>query len=141
MPGPPRTLSQAVRFREDDRDRSRQSQMAIMVVEAQTKIAGSGEVAIDIKFPVVFAEKPHLSFGHELGPNQSPEATNFPVCSVTVLRWTTRELTDQRTFYVGATIGVVALGRENMRSVVHTTFRALAFRDPTMGPVALNEPI
>lgn len=141
MPGTPRTLDQAIRFRADEQDRNRQSRMVRVVVECAIKVAGSGEVSTPVVFPVVFAEKPVPSFGHELDVNQSPEATNFPVCSVTVLSWKTRDMSEQRTFYTGAQLGIVTLGRERMRSIVHVTFRGLAFRDPTVGVVGLNETI
>lgn len=137
----PRTLAQAVRFRENDRSRVEQSKMRVVVVEAELDVHGSGEVSVDVKFPVVFAEKPHLAFGHELAANQSPEAGNYPVCSATVLRWATTDLPEQRTFWTGATVGVVCLGRPAMRSIVHVAFRALAFRDPVIGLGDLTEPI
>jgi hypothetical protein len=101
-------------------------------VEVRLRLKGSGEVNAEVTFPVVFSERPFMTFGHELELNHSPEATNFPVCSATVLRWITKERSGDRVYYVGCDVGVVALGKASMESYALLLFKGKAFRGPTI---------
>lgn len=115
--------------------------MARTQVEARVKVRGSGETRTAIEFPVLYAEKPIFTFGGELGGNHSPEAGNYPVISVMVLEWDVVERSDQRTYYRGCEVGIVALGRTLQRVTAHLLFEGLAFRDPTIGSTGLQDPI
>jgi len=115
--------------------------MARVQVESRVDISGSGEVSVEIDFPVVYSAKPIFTFGGELDDNQTAEETNYPVISVMVVRWKTVERPEDRTFYVGATVAIVALGKENQRAIAHCLFEGLAFRDPTIGSGSLDGPI
>lgn len=124
-----------------ERATSSNSDMARTQVEARVKVRGSGETRRAIEFPVVYARKPIMTFGGELNGNHSPEAGNYPVISVMVLEWTTVERGDQRTYYTGCEVGIVALGRPAQRVTAHILFEGLAFRDPTIGGTGLQDPI
>lgn len=120
---------------------SANSDMARTQVEARVKVRGSGETRTAIEFPVLYSRKPIMTFGGELNGNHTPEAGNYPVISVMVVEWTTVERSDQRTYYTGCEVVIVALGKTTQRVTAHILFEGLAFRDPTIGSTSLEEPI
>lgn len=134
-------LRAAVESMRSDRDRVENATMKRTEVEVRVKVVGSGEANVTVTFPVVFAERPFFTCGHELEENHSPELTNFPAFSATVLRWITKEKSDERVYYVGCDVGVVALGKTDMESYAHLLFKGSAFRGPTIQATGTNEAI
>lgn len=133
-----RAAVESMRF---DRDRINDSTIKRTEVEARIKLVGSGEANMEVTFPVVFVERPSFVFGHELEENHSPEATNFPVCSATVLRWILKERPDDRAYYVGCDVGAVALGKSDMESYVHLVFKGDAIRGPSLQAPSTSDEI
>lgn len=137
MPGV-RSAIESMRY---DRDRINDSTIKRTEVEARVKIVGSGEANVAVTFPVVFVERPSFVCGHELEENHSPETTNYPAFSATVLRWEIKERPDDRAYYVGCDVGVVALGKEDMESYAHLVFKGDAFRGPSLQPPTTDDEI
>jgi len=138
---PPRKMRAAIEGMRSEHERIDDATMKRVDVEVRVKLSGSGEANVEVTFPVVFSERPFFTSGHELEENHAPEATNFPAFSATVLRWITKERPDERVYYVGCDVGVVALGKESMESYAHLLFKGLAFRGPTIQAPSTDESI
>lgn len=98
----------------------------------------AGEVIDEVNFPVWFIEKPSISGGGELAPNEALVDGEFPRWSVGVYKWNTGELggvgaTGLVTMYKGATLIYVAEGPTAMRSTVHWQLEGRALRNPLLG--------
>ena len=137
----PRNFRGALEARQNDRNLAQNSLMSRTQVEARVDVHGSGESRVEIRFPVIFSEKPIFTFGGELALGSTPEETAYPVISVMVLTWTTIDKSDQRTYYTGCEVGVVCLGKERQRAIAHCLFEGMAFRDPTVGNRTVGGPI
>lgn len=118
-------------------DTIRTAQFSVQLSEASGTIfiEGPGELAYEVLFPVAFIEKPAISGGFELAENQSPEAGNFPTCSVGVLRWNTHTPDGPngvRTYWKGAVLSIVTTGREEPPQLfyAHWQMRGRALRNP-----------
>lgn len=138
MPG---DLRRTMERRRNQRVTATNSDMRRTQVEARAKVKGSGETRVTIDFPVLYASKPIMTFGGELFGGSTPEATNYPVISVVVLTWDTVERSDDRTYYRGCEVGIVALGKASQNMNAHILFEGIAFRDPTIGSGSLEDPI
>lgn len=125
-----RSPQYALERRRQELERVDNSSIKHTVVTGTVKVKGSGEVTVDFDFPVQFVEKPTFTFGAELGMNHSPVAGSFPVSSATVVGWNLKEKSDQRKYYIGCTLAVVALGATDQRVLIHCVFQGKAFRSP-----------
>lgn len=99
-------------------------------VFAVVRVKGSGEVLVDVDFPVAFVERPYFTFGAALASNHAPVAGSFPVSSATVTKWITDDRSEQRSYFTGCTLAVVALGDANQKVNIHCVFQGKAFRGP-----------
>lgn len=88
-----------------------------------------GEMIATIRFPITMFEKPIFTHGWELGDNQWPKEGAFPVCSATVVKWTTIDL-NGTIGYQGAEIAIVVFGFEGMTTLMHYSFMARSFTNP-----------
>lgn len=138
MPG---DLRRTLEHRHRQRVTAQNSNMRRTQVEAKVRVVGSGETRATIDFPVLFSDKPIMTFGGELVGNSTAEAGNYPVISVMVDNWDTVERSDDREYYRGCEVLIVALGKENQRVDAHVLFEGMAFRDPTIGGTGLEDPI
>lgn len=138
MPG---DLRRSLEHQRNQRVTARNSDMRRTQVEARVIVRGSGETRVSVDFPVLFSRKPIMTFGGELTRGSTPEAGNYPVISVVVLTWDTIERSDERTYYRGCEVGIVALGKERQNMRAHILFEGMAFRDPTTGGTGLEDPI
>lgn len=111
------------------------------LVDGTVRVTGSGETTMDVAFPVWFAEMPVFLNGHSLESGHSPEDGNFPVASASVIAWDIRELSEQRTYYRGATLGIVQLGKEDMVGFLHFMFHGVAFVNPTIDDIQSTDVI
>lgn len=103
-------------------------------------VIGAGEAVTDVAFPVWFNERPSMSFGGELGPNEVLEDGNFPTVSVVVKNWVTEERAGA-TYYVGATLVVVTTGALTQTMTVHWQAEAVALVNPTLSLGGTDDPI
>jgi len=114
-------------------------------VSGKVLVRGSGEVAVDVTFPVTFIEEPVLSFGAALEANQALEAGNFPTISVVATGWNRREKVvggEVGFYYDGATLSIVTTGKTDQLIWVHWSAEAKAFRNPDSGDLgSLEDPI
>lgn len=141
MPAPGADLRRTLEGRRRQLVTARTSDMARTQVEARVNTVGSGETRATIEFPVLFSRKPIMTFGGELASGSSAEAGNYPVISVMVDEWDTVRKADQRTYYRGCDVLIVALGKERQRVTANVLFEGMAFRDPTVGDTGLTDPI
>lgn len=116
-------------------DTVRTAQFAVQLSECSGTIfiEGPGELAYEVLFPVAFIEKPAISGGFELVENTSPEAGNFPTCSVGVLRWITHTPDPIRTYWKGAVLSIVTTGKTEpvpQLFYAHWQMRGRALRNP-----------
>lgn len=102
------------------------------------RVKGSGEVLVDVEFPVKFVEQPYFTFGASLASNHAPEAGSFPVHCATVTHWDTEDKSEQRQYYKGCTLAIVALGADNQRVNINCVFQGKAFRGPSGSETTLD---
>ncbi len=101
-------------------------------------LARAGEVIDIVMFPVWFLERPGVSGGGELAPNEPMVDGEFPRWNVGVKEWITTEQggvgqTGLVTMYKGAHLIYVAEGPIAMRSTVHWQLEGRALRNPLAG--------
>lgn len=99
----------------------------------KTLVRGSGEVAVDVYFPVTFTEEPVMTFGGALDLNEPLEDGNFPTVSCVVAKFLKKEKQqgeDAGLYYVGATLAIVTTGRADQFMNVHWVAEARAFQNP-----------
>lgn len=126
-----RSYQRAAEQRRADIAQTERASIKQTTVFGIVRVKGSGEVLVDFEFPVEFVEKPFFTFGADLASNHAPEAGAFPVHSATVSKWELLEKSEQRRYYVGCTLAIVALGAENQRVNINCVFQGKAFRSPT----------
>lgn len=88
---------------------------------------GSGETTVTVNFPVQFSERPTVSSGGELHPEETLVAGNYPWWSVGVADWITEDLAG-RTYYVGADLVIVCGGPTGQLSYAHFTAEGKALQ-------------
>lgn len=108
------------------------------VVTGIVELSGTGQGYAEINFPVVFTEKPTVSFGYELGGSRS---VFVPSCSAVVNAWTGKELKSGGFRYSGCTVGVVVAAEISTLSYLHFTFAGIAFRNPVSPSMDVKETI
>lgn len=99
-------------------------------LDGEVRINGSGESTVPITFPVLFTEKPHLSFGAELIEGDALTVGFMPTISVVILGWITQESPPSSRFYRGAKLGVVTTGVRHQKMVVHWHLNGVAMANP-----------
>jgi len=109
-------------------------------LEGFIETTGAGEVLVDVHFPVRFMEKPNMTFGGELTPNQGAVLGNFPTVSVVVVTWD-REDQVGGFYYNGCSLGIVTSGPTDMRMFVHWKASGKAFVNPVKHGGTLGEAI
>lgn len=102
------------------------------------ELASDGEFVATVQFPISFAEKPLFTYGLEMGENTWLSEGNFPIHSATVASYAIQRPADS-TLYVGATIGIVAIGAP--RSILHYSFEGRTFTVPTGTELAVGTPL
>lgn len=125
----PADIQGALERRRGDVSRVESMSVQRFAIEGFQLVAGSGEAAFEVNFPVWFDERPCIVHGYELADSSTPEATNFPLVSAGVIKW---HITERGGFeyYTGATMGVVALGKANQEVWVHWQATGKALRNP-----------
>lgn len=100
-------------------------------------VKGAGEVIVDVPFPVLFTERPSMSFGAHMDDGEQPEALNLPTVSTVVLSWLKahedRVGGGQGTpgWFSGARLAIVTTGRTNHKVWVHWQAEGKAIRNPS----------
>lgn len=90
---------------------------------------GPGEGTVVLNFPVRFTEKPTLSSGWEMYPNQSLTLGQYPVVSSGVYVWNGGTRPDNGSpFYDGCTMVFATMGVSDLAVTIHAVFEGLAIR-------------
>lgn len=126
-----RTFQRASEQRRADIAQTDRASIKQTTVFGIVRVKGSGEVLVDFDFPIEFVEKPFFTFGADLASNHAPVAGSFPVHSATVSKWKLLEKSEQRRYYVGCTLAIVALGADRQKVNINCVFQGKAFRSPT----------
>lgn len=80
-------------------------------VMGRVLVKGSGEVLVDVNFPVTFSEKPlPILGGAELTDGHNPVTDSFPKVNSTVINWDTFMGESGNVFYTGAKLSIVVVG-------------------------------
>lgn len=112
-------------LQQDRQNRARVSIQAAdeTIVSGQLKLY-PGEVLIDIRFPVMFAEEPFPSLGMaQMQAENQPENAFYPIATGTVVRWAT----DGGGRYTGATIAIkVSTGKPEEQVFIKYRFEGVA---------------
>lgn len=101
-------------------------------------LAGFGQAVIEVSFPVVFTEEPVFTTGQALEANEYVVDIVPSITSI-VLDWRKRVLTDDRTYWIGARIGVRVEGWEGMQFWLHYQFSGISLQNPVVGSGSMGE--
>lgn len=93
-------------------------------------VEGTGEVAVEVNFPVHFTEMPGMSFGASLDDNQSATEGSYPTADVVVHQWKKAMRGQFGEYWVGARLGVVCSGKTGQKMWVHWHAEGYAMRNP-----------
>ena len=100
-------------------------------VSGRILVVGVGEAAVDVPFPVAFAERPNFTFGGELDENHRAVAESYPTVSAVVVNWDKEgEGPGRDGRYVGATLAAVTTGPDGQAMWIHYAFEGKAIRNP-----------
>lgn len=101
-------------------------------VSGRVLVVGTGEVAVDIPFPVNFAERPIFNFGGELNDNHHATAGEYPTVSAVVVGWSIQKEIEGATegYFTGATLAAVTTGQTGQQMWIHYSFEGKAIRNP-----------
>jgi len=105
-------------------------------VNGRQLVKGTGELIVDVNFPVLFTELPSLSFGAHMEDGEVPEALNLPTVSTVVLSWLKTH--EDRVggglgmpgWFRGARLAIVTTGRTGHKVWVHWQAEGKAIRNP-----------
>jgi len=132
-------LNAATEKRRGDLVRSANIQATTHVASGTNEIIGSGEILLNLSFPVIFIQHPLFLYGSELGPGSELTAGNYPVLSAMVTYWDIDDPdlalygTSLRRHFKGVQIAVTSSGPENQRLYLHWQFTGLALSNPVGG--------
>ena len=133
---PPRLSGRpAAERRRRDLEQVQGAVSAESIVKGRLTVVGGGDVAVDINFPVLFTEKPHMTFGGEVKGTVDASAGAFPTISVLVGQWrlAVPDESDDRSFcrrfYIGAQLLVAIDGSIDV--IAHYQFSGVAITNPT----------
>jgi hypothetical protein len=91
---------------------------------------GAGEKRIPVDFPIVFSEKPLLTFGAEVQEGSAVLDGSFPTVSVVVGKWFTREAPPFSRLFIGAELLVVTTGITTQQTIIHWHLSGLGLTNP-----------
>lgn len=131
----PRDIAVARQRSRDGMRRSSEMRARTHWVSGSVGITGTGELITELKFPVVFTERPVFTQGAVLDENQPIVTGAFPDIRGIVLNWVVKRQHSEQVFYVGARIGVVARGSFDQRAFLDYRFEGMAIVNPTFGEV------
>lgn len=95
------------------------------------RVNGAGESTIDVTFPKLFTEKPHLiGFSGEVLTGDAVRDGFMPTVSVIILGWITEERPPTSRFYRGAKLGIVTTGTVHQKLIVYYAFSGTAVENP-----------
>jgi len=117
----------------DDAHRINSMTVKVTEVSGRVLVSGTGELNVDVNFPVWFCERPIFTFGGELDENHSPLATLFPTISAVVINWEKKKEVEGVVdgYYIGASVAVVTTGRSGQALWLHWTVKGKALTNPT----------
>lgn len=102
-------------------------------------VVGTGEMTVDILFPVSFSNRPFFTYGQVLdedeGPVQELVSGRFPKVDATVVAWNRiREVPGAFAgYYTGCTLACVIQGGDaEQRLWIDWQFRGVAIRNPIL---------
>lgn len=108
----------------------RAMQSKVFSVYGSVHLDSPGEVIVDVDFPVKFIERPISLFGAQYDGNSKPILGAFPTINAMVVQWKMSELSNQRKYYIGATIGIKASGLNNQQYFLDYLFQGMAMVNP-----------
>lgn len=126
-------MQNAMNKRRNDIDRVESMQVKVTRVSGRVRVIGTGEVTVDVDFPVRFREIPIFLSGSTLGDNYTPAAGRFPTLNATVVNWVKRDEVTEGGFggyYVGATIAIVVSGSTDQHIWLNWCMEGKAVRNP-----------
>ncbi len=89
-----------------------------------------GEGTTQITFGVRFTDKPIMTYGFEMPPNQPLAPGSFPNGNVTVFSWMSGRRSDGGRYYDGATIAILSIGAPDLSIIAHVSFTGNGLRNP-----------
>lgn len=125
-------LNVATERRRGDLIRNVNSSATTHVVRGSNSIDGSGEILLDVAFPVVFIQPPIFLYGAELAPGNVLVSGSFPVMSALVHYWDVDQPdlelfgSTRRQHFRGAQLAITATGPETQRMFLHWQFTGMA---------------
>lgn len=137
-------MSMIERFNEQRRqDLMRIEAMAVQptFLNGVVKVQGSGEVTSDLTFPIRFVEKPTFTFGGELVSGHSPGEGIYPVVSGVIVGWDLDQPAEHVTHYLGTSIAIVTIGKEDQELWFHFSFFGRAMVNPVQPDQLLDDPL
>lgn len=101
-------------------------------VSGRVLINGTGEITVEVPFPVHFAERPIFTSAGELEVNNTATAGSYPGLDAIVVGWLKDKEVPGVTegYYVGARIATKVRGSAGQRLWLHYRFEAKALRNP-----------
>jgi len=129
-------LARHLEQRRNDLDRLDSFTIKTTRVNGFQLVQKAGEVIVDVSFPVLFTERPAMSFGAHMDDGQVPEALNLPTVSTVVLSWIKAH--EDRVgggngspgWFSGARLAIVTTGRADHKVWVHWQAEGNAVRNP-----------
>ena len=109
------------------------------VVNGTSLIVGTGEVLLEVSFPVPYIRAPSMTFGGELSAESVAIPGQFPTLSAVVNQWLIEDPDydlykgSLRRYYKGATIACVVTGPGTQKMLLHWTFMGMALTNPGGG--------
>lgn len=109
------------------------------VVNGNSLIVGTGEVLIDVRFPVAFIKAPSVTTGGELSAESIAVPGQFPTLSAVVNQWYIEDPDldlyggSLRRYYRGAVMACVVTGPGTQKMLLHWTFSGMALTNPGAG--------
>lgn len=100
-------------------------------VVGRALVVNAGEAAVELRFPVLFGNRPIFTFGGELHDNHHATLLQYPTVSAVITDWVTEPTgTGLEPRYKGARIAMVTTGQADQQMWLHYSFEAKAIRNP-----------
>lgn len=129
-------LRRALEARRGEVERDRGMSGGIYIVEGIVDLLGTGEVIVDVLFPVTYVEKPLVFGGGGVADNQRVIPGEFPRWDVGVHRWNRGaqpDTPDSPTYY-GCSLLIIVEGaiddEDTFQSEAYWTARGRALTNP-----------